>query len=235
MDDMRSHLSHSTCSNGFIYDKVGEVEGWIHSNSSNPDWRAYGIVDGSGIMLTLPRFYDKRFDGHSCDCQIMIQHYDRFYIRDLEVTVLNSQRFEHSQTGIDRLAYPVVGIMSLIDSSGKKYIQGIDFEVVDGLIKWYPMKSPGYDAGGGLDGTGTGVICSARYSYRPYYYVERILHEIRVSKDVNPFTGAEGLVRMPYEIALRREWAFENEERVARDKASDRDVPAPRSGSFGPR
>jgi hypothetical protein len=235
MDDMRTHLNHSECSNGFIYDKIGEVEGWINSNGSSPQWEAYGIQDGSSVTLTLPRFYDQRFDGHACECPIMVQHYDRFYLRDIQVTVVNSQRFEHNQTGIDRMAYPVVAVQSLIDSSGKRYHEGVDFDVIDGLIKWKPMKSPGYDPGGGLDGTGTGVVCSIRYSYRPYYYVERLLHEVRVSKDTNPYTGEVTLVRMPYQILLRREWSFENEERVARDKPSDRDVPAPRSGGFGPR
>lgn len=235
MDDMRSHFNHSECSNGFIYEKVGEVEGWIHSNGSNPKWEPYGIQDGSTVYLTLPRHYEKRFDGQPCELPIMVQHYDRVYLRDAQVTVLNSQRFEHHQSGIDRLAYPAVKVFSLMDSYGKKYRAGVDFDVIDGLIKWYPNKSPGYNPGGGLDGSGSGIVCSVRYSYRPYYYVQQIVHEVRVSKDVNPYTGEESLIRMPYEILLRREYAFENEERVAREKSSDRDVPSPRSGGFGPR
>lgn len=230
MDDMRSHVNHSECSNGMMYEKVGEVEGWIHSNSSNPTWEPAGIQDGSSVYLTLPRHYDKRFDGHACECPIVVQHYDRWYIKDLQVTVVNGQRFEHSQTDIDRLAYPVVGVLSLIDNLGKKYSQGVDFEVKDGLIYWLAGKSPGYDTT-----VGKGRICSVRYTYRPYYYVQQLLHEIRVAKDVNPMTGDVSLLRMPYQILLKREYAFENEERVAREKSSDRDVPAPRDGGFGPR
>lgn len=230
-DDIRPHANHSTCSGGMSFDTVGETEGWFSSNGTSQDWKDAGIFDESKAYLTVQRFYNKRFDGHDCDCPVVFQVADRVYIKDNPIRVSNSQKFEHHQSGTDRMIFPVTSVQLLKDARGKKYRQGVDFEVTNGNIVWRPGKSPGYDPV-----LGRGVTCSIRYQYIPYYSVSRILHEIRVNKDVNVVTGEVNLVRGPFQLELQREWVFQNEDRAKDDEnASVRDVPTVRKGGFGPR
>lgn len=229
VDDTRNHINHQ-CSGGMKFEKVGEVEGLFTSNSTSSQWADYGLQDGSSSLITVPRYYDVRYDGGNCDCPIIIQTLDRFYIKDESVRVSNAQRFEHSQTLVDRMAYPVLSVQSLEDSRGNKYREGIDFDTKDGFIYWRSGHSPGYDTT--ID---KGVVCSIRYEYLPFYSVRRIPHEIRVSKSLDPITGETKLSRSPMQLLVDREWVFHDEDRDEREKPSDRDVPSPRRGSFGPR
>ena len=223
--DVYSHMGHSECSNGFLYAKDGEVEGAFLGNSSQPDFKGPGISDDATATMTVKRFYD-------CPAgkPVLVGHYYRVYIKDCPVVVTNSEIVEHHQSGIDRLSYPAVDIQRLMDARGQEYTEGKDFEVVAGLIHWHPNKGPGYDTK-----VGRGVPFSVHYTYLPFYYVKYMPHEVRVTKDVDPATGEVSLQRVQYQLSLQREWAFHSQERAAREKRSDRDVAAPRSGSFGPR
>jgi hypothetical protein len=224
-DDVHSHMGHSQCSNGFIYTKEGEVEAAFHGNESRPNFQGYGISDESTARMTIKRFYD-------CprDKPVLIGHYYRIYIKDCPVSVTNSEVIEHHQSGVDRLSYPIVAVQRIMDARGQEYQEGRDFVVDAGLLRWLPNKGPGYDTK-----LGRGVPFSIHYTYKPFYYVKHIPHEVRVTKDIDPATGEVALQRVQYELIVQREWAFHNEGRKEREKATDRDVPAPRSGSFGPR
>ncbi len=224
-DDIYGHLGHTECSNGFIYSKEGEAEGCFVGNSSTPNFQGYGISDESTAQMTVKRFYD-------CpeNKPVLIGHYYRIYLKDCAVPVVNSEILEAHQSGVDRLSYPAIEVQRLKDARGQDYEQGRDFDVKNGMIHWHPGKGPGYDTV-----LGRGIPYSVHYSYRPFYYVKYMPHEIRVTKDVDPSTGEVSLVRAPYQLMLQREWAFHAEERVKREKGSDRDVAEPRSGSFGPR
>lgn len=221
--DARGHLDHSECSNGFIYTKEGEVEASFSGNSSQPNFQGYGISDDSTAVVTFERFY-------TCGKPVQLGHYYRVYIKNCPVDVTNSEKIEHHPSGIDRLAYPAVSVQHLMDSRGQRYAVGTDFDVKDGLIHWRPGRSPGRDTV-----LNRGIVISVHYTYRPFYYIKSLPHEIRVSKDVDPLTHEVKIKRMQYQAVLQREWVFEEQERTRREKDSDRDVPAPRSGSFGPR
>lgn len=225
VDDVYSHMNHSECSNGFIYTKEGEVEGVFLGNSSQPGFTGSGIEDDAHAMMSVRRFYD-------CPAEkpVLVGHYYRVYIKDCPVVVVNSELVEHHQSGVDRCSYPVVQVQRLMDARGVEYKLGHDFAIDGGLIRWHPNKGPGYDTK-----VGRGVPFSVHYTYLPFYYVKNMPHEVRVTKDVDPATGEVGLIKANYQLHLQREWAFHSEERTRREKASDRDVPAPRSGSFGPR
>lgn len=224
-DDIYGHLGHTDCSNGFIYTKEGEVEASFLGNSSTPNFQGYGISDEATAQMSVKRFYD-------CpkDKPVLIGHYYRIYLKDCAVPVVNSEIIESHQSGVDRCSYPIIDVQRIKDARGQDYQEGVDFEVKDGLIYWKPNKGPGYDTI-----QHRGVPFSVHYTYRPFYYVKYLPHEIRVTKDVDPATGEVSLVRGPYQLMLQREWAFHAEERVKREKSSDRDVPVPRDGSFGPR
>ena len=66
--------------------------------------------------------------------------------------------------------YPVAAVEHLDNAQGKELLEGCDFVVEGGLIRWVlpsadgPVPNP--DAG-------TGGILSIRYCYRPYWYRTR--------------------------------------------------------------
>ncbi len=238
--DNKNDIRHSNhpgkCSNGFIYRKIGEVTANVTSNSSNQNWSNRGIEDHASAFTTLPRFYENRCDGRTTNIPIRIQLFDRIYIKDLEVQVVNTEKVEHNQTGIDRLAYPAKMVEFLIDANGKEYICGADFEIVDGDLHWKENRAPGYNPD--LD---TGVIFSVRYTYTPFYYVESLGHEVRLARIVNPENGAVELKRMPFQLRLQREYAFDAARQKEQDGGDGPQSPpvasarAPRKGSFSPR
>ncbi len=223
-DDSRSHAEHDDCSNGYLYKAAGEVTVFFSGNSASPMLETYGIADGSTTQITLPRFYDG--DENK---EISVQHFDRFFLKDVEGFSVSGEYFEANQTGIDRTHYLILKVDDLMDSHGKEYVEGRDFELVAGKIRWLKVR-PGFDPE-----TGRGTICSIRYRYRPFWYVKNLVHEVRVSREVDHETGEIRLVRMPMALVIQREWVFENESRSSKGKADPRDGSPPRSGGFGPR
>lgn len=228
-DDSR-HEGHGNCSNGFLYRCEGRVLAAFVGNSGNPNFEGYGIERDAVAYMTVPRFYD-----NPPNKPVVLGHYYRIYLADCETPVVNSEKVEHSLTGSDRLAYPAMEILRCIDNRGKEYAQGSDFNLVQGNIVWAPNRAPGFNVD-----LNKGEVFSVLYTYKPFFYVKHIPHEIRVTRVVDDASGEEKLVRMPYQLVLEREWAFHNQNRVPEGQSGStpptaRTLPAPRSGGFGPR
>jgi hypothetical protein len=220
--DIRSHTEHSVCSNGYIYRHAGDVTVFFSSNSTISKLDAIGVVDGSSVQVTLPRTYD---DGGE---ELAVQVNDRFFLKELATTSVNTQLIEASITGVDRLQYKAVSVEHLIDSHGTEYALG-DYEIQGGNVVW-SKKRPPFDPE-----TSRGCTYSIRYRYTPYWYVDRLIHEVRVARVTNWDTQSLELERAPHAAMLRREFLFENEERVSTTQGDARDTKSPRTGSFGPR
>ena len=221
--DVRQHGDHSDCSNGFLYKKVGDITVFFSGNTSSSHLEDMGVVDGSTTNITLPRYYD------NSDKEVAIQHYDRFFLKELATFSVNTQLIEAHVTGQDRLQYPAVAIDFVIDSNGVEYNPD-DYETKEGSIHWKTARRPGYDAK-----LSKGVIFSIRYRYTPFWYVKNIVHEVRVARSYNHQTQTDDLIRLPYAVQLQREYMFENEERSSKGQSDGRDVKTPRKGSYGPR
>lgn len=219
--DVRAHNEHDNCSNGFIYKSAGDVTVFFSGNSSNSRLEDFGIMDGSTTQVTIPRFYD------GTEEQVIVQHYDRFFLKEVAAASVNTQLVEAHVTGTDRLQYRATKVEAVIDANGTEYGPG-DYEVRDGRIVWSERRPP-FDAK-----LGRGIVYSIRYHYIPFWYVKNIIHEVRVSRTFNMKTQRAEVVRLPFAIQLQREYAFENEERT-KNQSDARDVKSPRSGSFGPR
>jgi hypothetical protein len=221
----RPHEHHQDCSNGFIYTLAGTITASFLGNSKESTFSDYGRLDGSTVHMTFPRFYDDKPQLRVEMCQ-----FDRIYLKNEEITVVNWHTFAAHVTGVDRLQFPAVAVYDLMDARGKRYAEGLDFCVRGGQIFWSDGKSPGIDPE-----TGKGVVCSVRYSYRPFWYVERMLNEVRVAQVEDEF-GNRSLERMPQQAQLKREMWFEKEERDAEARdVNKRQKPGPADGGFGPR
>lgn len=222
-DAARNHVDHD-CSNGFIYKEAGTVTVFFSSNSSSSKLEDLGLFDGTTTMVTLPSHYD----GENA-AEIAVQHYDRFFLKELKGTSVNTQLIEAHITGIDRLQYRAVKVEAIMDSNGVEYFEG-DYVIEDGAIRWTGSKRPSFNPT-----TNRGTVYSIRYRYVPFWYVSNIIHEVRVAKRYDHALEREEVVRLPYQVQLQREFMFENEDRKLNGKSDFRDIKSPRSGSFGPR
>jgi len=234
-DNRRPHGDHSNCSNGFLYKRAGTVTAILTSNSKQSNFQDVGIMDQSTFQMSVPRDYDDPEDK-----LITIAPFDRFFLREENVVVVYWQLFLPHQSGQDRLNFPVVEVIRLVDSLGREYVPCDDFDIVGGQLQWKGTNRPGIDPE-----TGRGRIYSIRYTYRPYVYVGPMLHDLRVTSAVDQQTGEQKIIRMPQSATVHREYVFLNARhdpealdsgecrRDPQDKA--RQAYGPADGSFGPR
>jgi hypothetical protein len=215
----RPHEHHQGCSNGFVYTRAGEVTCSFLGNSKEVNLRDYGRMDSAAVQVTFPRTYDDKPTTPIQMCQ-----YDRLFLKEEAITVVNWHTFAAHVTGRDRLQFPAVTVNDLMDAHGKTYVAGLDFDIVEGQIVWRGV------------GPGAGTVCSVRYSYRPFWYVERMIHEVRVAQVEDDY-GNRNLIRMPQQASLKREAWFEKEQRdsEAPNPTSPRQKQGPSDGGFGPR
>jgi hypothetical protein len=222
MDSRGGHEAHPNCSNGHIYEFAGTVTPLFTSNPASMQLTDLGLLDGSVVNVTFPRYYD---DGKT---EIYIQSFDRFYICDCVVLSIGSQKVEAHITGLDKVNYNAVSIESIYDENGIKYADG-DYAVVDGKIKWVG-KRPGFN-----QELNRGVIYSVRYRYTPFYYVNRLMHEIRIINKIDFKTQKKTSQRAPYQAHLAREYYMFKEDKKDDASATNRQVIQPRDSVFGPR
>lgn len=227
-DARRTDECHMGCSNGFIYTKAGDLLCAPSGNNAKMAQYDPGLLTGASISITPPRYYADP-EG-SPQRLVQLLQFDRLFLNDEAITVPTWETFEAHQTGVDRLRFPVVEVVDLMDNQGKRYILG-DFSVSDGKIAW-GQNRPGEDPD-----TGKGRVCSVRYTYRPYWYVSQLVHEVRVATVDDPLTGQLVTARMPQSAILQREYLFEKEDRdsQAADPNSPRQVPEPYNGGFSAR
>lgn len=224
-DTRHPHEDHPNCSNGFVYELAGIVTCQFVSNSDKNRQQDMGQLDGSQVSASAPRFYDD-----NPTTPVHIVPFDRFYLDEDNITVVNWQIFEHSLAGSDRMRFPVERVESLIDASGNKYIQDTHFWVKNGLIVWDPTKSPGFNLN-----ESKGTVCSIRYHYRPYWYVSSLNHEVRVAQQ-QQVDGSRKIERTGQAFTLQREYVFESKQNDPDIQSTDlRSTRAPGDSSFGPR
>jgi hypothetical protein len=236
-DSRRPGEDHVGASNGLVYTRAGHFIALLTSNSKDLRAAADGQMDDARAQMTPTRFYEPAEAGEpSCECQpelIYLSPMDRLYLRDETVMVISQQLVEAHRTGLDRLRFPAIKVQDLMDADGHRYQQGVDFLVEDGNIRWTGANRPGLD-----DATGEwrGKVYGIRYLYRPFWYVERMVHEIRVAQGTNG-SGERITQSMPQSVFVVREHVFRNEKQdeKAPDPDSPRQVAAPTDGGFGPR
>lgn len=227
-DVRKPHEDHGGCSNGFLYTQAGCVTALFTGNSHQNQQADPGIMQNANVYVTFPRFYDPCGEGDASQKPVEIAVFDRVYLKEEAITVQYWERFESHVTGKNRLSFPICCVLDLVDSTGRRYGSG-DFTVEAGQLVF---AKPPFDAE-----SGKGLVCSIRYSYRPFWYIMQFQHEVRVTQRENPFTGERQVFKMPQAVLLQREFVFHNEQKddQAPNPSSARQVLGPRDGTFGPR
>ena len=191
-------------SDGYIYKNVGELYAWFHNNSKDTRVEDLGDLAFSSANITVTRYYNGTNE------PVVLTAWDRFYLSDIEISVCSLQYMEASSTGVDRLQFPAVQVIDLIDANGEEYHQDKDFILTpEGWIKWTGQRRPGYNPTIGRE-----TVYAVRYNYTPFFIVDRILHEIRVTNVTDPVSFTRKLERMPYEVLVMRENVFMDKNRI---------------------
>jgi hypothetical protein len=201
MDDTRRPDAEAPAAyNGMFYIKAGTVTALCLGNTKEVKSSEGGLVDASTAQFTPLCSYEDTKD------QVFLAPFDRLYLEEESVLVSRHELVEANITGKDRPKFPAAKILDCIDAHGNYYKQGTDFELTsDGIIVWGD-RQPGQNVS-----NGKGVIYSIRYVYRPYWYVARLLHEIRIIQQTNPVTGKRTTKQAPQSALVHREFVFENQ------------------------
>jgi hypothetical protein len=160
-DSRRPHEDHSGCSNGFLYTEAGELTALFTGNGTSSSFSEVGILDGSSVSVTIPRFYD------GTSRPVYIAPFDRLYLKVEEIVVPDWQIFR-TNGNRDKLRFPAVTVQDLVDANNERY-GGSDFSIDSGQIAWTGTHRPGM-----RPESGKGLICSIRFTYRPYWYVKSL-------------------------------------------------------------
>ena len=226
-DYRKPHADHGSCSNGFLYREAGTIMTLFSGNSLQMIQVDLGLLTGSSVSVSFDRFYQPIREGVEPE-PFYAATFDRFYLPDENIVVTTTEMFEPSGAPQDRLHFPVVRVVALIDANGIEYSQVAgDFSVVEGKIQW-GKKSPLFNVE-----KSRGIPCSIRYLYRPYYLLKTMQHEVRVSQ-TEDFAGNRILTRLPQGAILQRENVFENQDKD-NTTSSDRQVKGPSTLNLGPR
>lgn len=205
--------------NGFIYVKRGVIYGTFMNNTKDFKNIAAGLYGASGATISLNRYYV------GTEEKINISENDKLIPCELssEFFSVNWQKFTHNPTGIDRMQFKVCEAIFLIDSDGREYGKGTDFNIENGYIKWIDGGDrPGLDKQ-----TGKGKVCAIRYTYKPYYYIKTVLHDIRI----RPFLQSDGNVEAkagPMLALVQADWVY-----LDRRSHDDKEVAAVQSEGSG--
>jgi len=220
----RPHDDHEGCSNGFIYIREGTCFCLFNSNTLSKNRQDMGILDDAQVNITLPRMYEPEC---GMTKPVLVAPFDRFYIKeDAGLEVVHWQRHTAHITGLDRLAFPVKKVLNVIDSTGKRYTSEDYCISPEGHLQWV-NGGPGFDPK-----LNKGLIYTIRFTYRPYFYVTRMPHEIRVAQVQDDITGERGLKRMPQSAVLTREYNFMSQ--GSESVTSSADARQPRSPASAP-
>jgi hypothetical protein len=209
-DHRKVHPPHDNCSNGYIFEQIGEIACLFTGNSNSTQIIDPGLLMGSSVQLTFSPYYE------NSTTPVTLMPQDRLYLKESLGYVTGNKLFTASENGLDYTQFPIDKVQVLYDAKGLKYTDS-DFTIQNGLIKWGNRRPD------------PGTICSIRYLYTPYWYVARLMHEIRLAKVNNPMLGERSTARMPYSAICKRENVGRDEQnRISEgEPLNPRQVPGP--------
>lgn len=225
-DSRRPEADHVASSNGMVYTKVGTLAALFTGNSKEIRAMTGGFLDAGTAQITAALTYC-----NNCREDVYLYPQDRLYLEDEAVLVPYHQHVEAHQTGRDRLKFPALKVQDLMDRYGRRHKEGIDFEVVGGEIVWREGHALGVEPD-----TGKGIVYSVRFLMRPFWYVERLIHEVRVAQQEHPITAERSLRRAQQCAIVQREYVYRGSEKNDPEAPpSPRMAQPPADGGFSPR
>lgn len=128
IDGAEHDITCKLCNGSGIID-VKPFESWayIHSNSFYSQDNPEGRVDGNVVMASFLTGVELQY----------------FTLVELDIPDVFYERIKRQEGNLDILKYKALQINAIVDSSGKQYHEGNDFDLnQDGNVKWKAGKSP---------------------------------------------------------------------------------------------
>ena len=181
--------------NGFLFYTEKEIVGTFISNSLQKNYEAQGIWEIGSAMVSMPYEYE---DG----TQAEFQQFDQLIIPDFTIRLWQLKHYENTPDGTQQLRYPIQksDYFAYVDDSGNmvELVEGTDFSVIDGKIKW--LKSLPYNASEDL-----GVVFTANYFAHPVYIVQQHARELRITQEMDA-AGNKIAKRMNQQLIVKRDF-----------------------------
>ena len=209
--------------NGMTYVKAGSFMCLLLGNTKETRAMEGGTLNSARAQMTPQRFYEKE-EGKELE-RIYLAPYDRLYLCNENILVTRHELAVNHEDGLDRLNFPVVQVHVLVDSNGIQYGPS-DYQVENGCLRW-TGKRPGVNPN-----TGKGLVYSVRYLYRPFFYVNNLLHELRLAQHED--LRGKSTIELPQSAIVVREYVYHTKQKDS-ERPSKESVNAPADGGFGPK
>jgi len=209
--------------NGMTYVKAGSFLGLLLGNTKETRALEGGTLNSARAQMTPQRFYE--CERNQEPERIYVAPYDRFYLSDENILVVRHELATAHETGIDRLNFPVVQVQVVVDSNGIQYGPS-DYQIEEGCLRWVGRR-PGVNPN-----TGHGLVYSIRYLYRPHWYCDRLLHELRLAQHED--LSGKSTILMPQSCIVLREYVALSKQKNP-DKPDQMSINAPADGGLSPR
>lgn len=186
------------CDNSqIIYIQEKEIFGVFTNNSLEKLFEVQGVWEIGTAVITFPTEYP---DGDQAD----FNTFDKLICPDFQIRLTDLKEYDVNSSNMTSLKYPVIrvfDISSIVDGELKKYIQDVDFTIVDGNIKWESGRAPAYN-----NIEEMGEVLSITYSANPVYNVMQNMHEIRATQQM--VNGQKIAKRLPQHVMVKRDFLF---------------------------
>lgn len=196
LDDNSHNPNCTICSgNGYYYYEEREVYGIFTSNSLQKNFEQQGFWEIGTAVVTVPSEYA---DGVQCELAM----YDQLRIPDFTVRMQESQEYRPTSSNQQSMRYPIntIEFMSSVENGALViYVNGTDFNIVDGNIEWVLGNTPGYDAT-----RDSGSVYNIVYYSNPTYVVMNHMRELRVTQQL--IGGVKTAIRLPQQVLVKRDF-----------------------------
>ena len=180
-----------------IYVQEKEIWGTFSNNTLEKMFEIQGVWEIGTAVITFPTEYA---DGTQADFNV----FDKLSCPDFQIRLSDLKEYTTNNSNTTGTKYPIIRICdmsSVVDGALKKYIEGVDYNIVSGNISWITGKQPRYD-----DIEEIGEVLSITYSANPVYNVLQTLHEIRASQQM--VNGQKMARRLPQQVLVKRDFLF---------------------------
>lgn len=180
-----------------LYVQENEIWGTFSNNTLEKMFEIQGVWEIGTAVISFPTAYP---NGDQADFNV----FDKLISPDFQIRLSDLKEYKPTQNNKMGSKYPIINVCdmtSVVDGAIKKYVQGVDFNIVAGEISWVTGREPRYD-----DIAEIGEVLSITYSANPVYNVLQTLHEIRASQQM--VDGKKIARRLPQQVLVKRDFLF---------------------------
>lgn len=177
-----------------LYVQEKEIFGTFTNNQLEKIFEVQGVWEIGTAVITFPTEYA---DGTQADFNV----FDKLECPDFQIRLSDLKEYNNAPIGTK---YPIINVCdlsSVVSGSLKKYVQGTDFNIVDGVIVWVVGRQPAYNTIEEI-----GEVLSITYTANPVYNVLQTLHEIRATQQM--VNGQKVAKRLPQQVLVKRDFLF---------------------------